>query len=1057
MGYGAYGLCGLTIMAFLTNFPRFADRSFTFGDTYQLSWKSYKATDPFHMTLKNLKFKDQQQDLLLFASRALTLDFDPLTWFGFRLHIAALTLTEPTITLVDKPSTVASSDTPKASKPPLESLMKAFHQVPQTIWLPFGLSWDQIGLTNLKVRYRAGPNEPVNQMIAKGLTWSSRGYFFGSQQTLKSRLRSTPTTQIEVWQADQRVYEFHLKIDQQVDFNQLQRLSWTQDISLDTWRGPHVDKIPTSPLRHTLDLKASLDPKQRQFTLTQLNLHIPKILTVQTQTHAKLDQQDTEPTLHIKGSFQFSLDLNGLAPYLEPFGYYIVGHMQSSVSLDNFKLTDSMSPIQSFNTLTGQLNLQIHNLNVAQGHQRKTAHPWLLVDHFSSHITKAGSHIQLYQQLNAEQINLQTIMPDLPMRIDQFSHKMQLGLQLTDNGLAPPRLVTTSRLSPSIKTTHWTPLPDLALNIGSQAVPINKPGALMIQILWGSLLNARYQISLDEKRRIALSGNTEMPHLASLWGLAQDGLRLPGLPKISTLDGDLKLKHELNIHQPNLNDIIAASITPEQVDLDFNQQVALHKFTVKLEQPQLALINYNLQADLSGNLQEQQLTIGQDFDRLSIKPGAEQQPITVKSAVSQWVSRHRTPNGPQDPLSATSELDFSQHLGSITLGESTPLGSLQLTLKAHTAGLSELTLDSLAVTAPGFGFKSQLSSETHLVDRTIDRARMKASIQLDASHLPKLNKALAIDGKVNSQIAVNYVREKNLRINSKLICDRFGFTLQHNRQPLMEIEQASGTLALDHTYTVKLIDEFLTKKDWNLDTFLNAAPSSGPLFQKVPINILQDHSLEALEYAKPPFHIKRVAWQGLAIHDLSFVLDWTEKQLLLQRVKAHTLNGYLSGTFLLEMAPLPNRIFTTWHFSNLNTYRLLEPFPQVLERAKGWGPGSDPLLSGDLKLTVDLERQDLEGFINMSRIGREPMRMMIYYLDPHEQDPSLSPIRQALTVADVDHVVIPIRNGFLDVDVRARLLAVPVPLPKISQFPIGQIIQNIKTEASDASEDADAI
>ena len=69
--------------------------------------------------------------------------------------------------------------------------------------------------------------------------------------------------------------------------------------------------------------------------------------------------------------------------------------------------------------------------------------------------------------------------------------------------------------------------------------------------------------------------------------------------------------------------------------------------------------------------------------------------------------------------------------------------------------------------------------------------------------------------------------------------------------------------------------------------------------------------------------------------------------------------------------------------------------------------------------------------------------MMLYYLDPEEKDGTLGAIRKALMFGDVKSVSIPIKNGYMGMEIDLTALGLPIPLPKVARIPIAQIVKNV--------------
>jgi hypothetical protein len=115
--------------------------------------------------------------------------------------------------------------------------------------------------------------------------------------------------------------------------------------------------------------------------------------------------------------------------------------------------------------------------------------------------------------------------------------------------------------------------------------------------------------------------------------------------------------------------------------------------------------------------------------------------------------------------------------------------------------------------------------------------------------------------------------------------------------------------------------------------------------------------------------------------------------------------------------------------------------------SSSWNLFSNPYLDGTLHLNYDLKNSDLGGGLEITSIGKEQLKMILYYVDPFEQNPTVTQIRDNLSYGEVRQVSVPIKNGEIGMDVDLRVLGAPFPTPKLSRFPISQMLQNFKDQA----------
>src|SRR5690606_29025773 len=130
------------------------------------------------------------------------------------------------------------------------------------------------------------------------------------------------------------------------------------------------------------------------------------------------------------------------------------------------------------------------------------------------------------------------------------------------------------------------------------------------------------------------------------------------------------------------------------------------------------------------------------------------------------------------------------------------------------------------------------------------------------------------------------------------------------------------------------------------------------------------------------------------------------------------------------------------HMTQLDTRQLIARFPNLKGKASGWNLFSNPYIDGTVHFKFDPKSNDMSGGVEITSIGKEQLKMMLYYVDPFEKNPTISDIRTALNWGEVQHVSIPIKNGEIGMDVGVVVLKTPVPTPKLTRFPISQLIDN---------------
>lgn len=238
--------------------------------------------------------------------------------------------------------------------------------------------------------------------------------------------------------------------------------------------------------------------------------------------------------------------------------------------------------------------------------------------------------------------------------------------------------------------------------------------------------------------------------------------------------------------------------------------------------------------------------------------------------------------------------------------------------------------------------------------------------------------------------------------------------------------------------------------------------SSKILASKVPT---MDYSAVKLFYPqRRPIMIQKIVAANVEMNDATIDLEWREDRLALNEYSLGFLGGQIQGDLQIELSPdlgaivagagrpqdALKRISANMQMTRLDTRRILDHVPMVkVPLDKNISFFSDPYVDATIHSQWNLGTQDLGGSIDITTIGKEQLRMLLSYLDPEERDPSIGDIRKALVVGDVRQVSIPIKNGEIGLEVDIRALGLPLPTPKLTRFPMSQILENAtKTKAA---------
>jgi hypothetical protein len=210
---------------------------------------------------------------------------------------------------------------------------------------------------------------------------------------------------------------------------------------------------------------------------------------------------------------------------------------------------------------------------------------------------------------------------------------------------------------------------------------------------------------------------------------------------------------------------------------------------------------------------------------------------------------------------------------------------------------------------------------------------------------------------------------------------------------------------------------------------------------------------------RKPLSIHRIEAANLELTWLEFDIELKQNWFALNQFVINFLGGKLQGDFQLAFDPMPRMLRTSLHMTRLDSRKLLERFPNLKGKtSSAFDLFSNPYIDGTVHVQYDFKSNDLSGGVEITSIGKDQLRMILYYVDPFEQNPTIADIRKALAFGDVRQVSVPLKNGEIGVAVDVRVLSAPLPTPKLSRFPISQLIQNFKDQsaAGDAGGGGDA-
>ena len=436
-----------------------------------------------------------------------------------------------------------------------------------------------------------------------------------------------------------------------------------------------------------------------------------------------------------------------------------------------------------------------------------------------------------------------------------------------------------------------------------------------------------------------------------------------------------------------------------------------------------------------------------------------------------------------------------------------PIGDFQFNAALRQEGLSLFKLKDLKVRVLDIGATVGLKGST-TVDKDYLPERMDLTLTSQMSHRggEDLPGGIRTSGKAAFDLALASADMRDLSVNGQARFDHFNVLVpskEIGQRPTIVVEDIDGEIPFKQTMRLpdlkKMKQTSLAKAEApKKDTISNTDQKNAAAIPDVPVIEVSESnsdtngsgkiSAQSLERSmeqflkkndsklpadsnivamvdyssirpfypdRRPLSIKRVDVANLELTNLEFDMELRQSFFSLNQFLIDFLGGKIEGDFKLSFdttaadpTKIPKKIWTSMHLTRLDTRKLIERFPNLRGKASSWDLLSNPYIDATVHIVFDVSSSDISGNIEISSIGKEQLKMMLFYVDPYEQNPTIADIRGALNLGEVRRVSIPLRNGEVGLDVDVRVLSAPIPTPKLTRFPIRQILQNFKDQSN---------
>ncbi len=431
-------------------------------------------------------------------------------------------------------------------------------------------------------------------------------------------------------------------------------------------------------------------------------------------------------------------------------------------------------------------------------------------------------------------------------------------------------------------------------------------------------------------------------------------------------------------------------------------------------------------------------------------------------------------------INVTGETDLILASVAITNLLKKPLTQAHLTAKTKFLAGKFAKLETFSIRLPDFG--AALSAHASLqLDDNFQPTGGKAQLNAEIGDIPpEYLVGYTATGKVKTRIDLETTDMKQFLATGALNLERLNLMSTNTGPDGLLIENISGTVPIKIVYDAERAPGSTSQKadddnnnnnsssrqnqinsegvgDDTLASDEQIAALANKYLQKTQTTNIDDTTIAVnADYAsfrpffpnRNPITIANIQTKNLVIENTELDISINQNSIALNNFSTQFIGGKIQGEAMIGFKTRPTSVKAALHFTRLDTEKLVKTIPGLRKKARGLFGTSDPYIDAAAHIQYDLITNDMSGGLNITSIGKDQLRMIMYYLDPTDGDTSISAIKAALNIGEIKLVAIPIKNGEIGVDVDVRLLTAPIPTPKIHGFPIAKLVSNFQNQES---------
>jgi hypothetical protein len=508
---------------------------------------------------------------------------------------------------------------------------------------------------------------------------------------------------------------------------------------------------------------------------------------------------------------------------------------------------------------------------------------------------------------------------------------------------------------------------------------------------------------------------------------------------------------------------------PEEIlrdgKINFGVQLALNDIWMTHSAADVQGFNQKLTID--GNLKNQKVNLKQDLEALELASRDPETNEVKRTRIDRYQLSTLVNNTIEGPINLKNiigqlktKLDLNFRTGAIDATETAglTLSGVNFDFSGTQSQAKFAQVKNLNLNVPDFGLAFSASGKTNLnKDFMPKNLSVAANLAVEQGNGKSLAKSVRTSGSIAANIKANSKDLERIVIEGLAEFNDFFLTVlkPDDGEEILAVESINGKIPLKQIVNLTALKN-LSKSKTKLPSATGKETfeqTSQEYFEKNRDTIAEStNKIVLVDYGnvrpffpgKHPISIKRVKVSRLEMQNIEFDVELKQNWFALNQFVIEFLGGKIQGDLQFAFDPTPLGMRASVHLTHLDTRKLLNDFPKLRKKARNWSLLSDPYLDGSLQLKYNLRNSDLDGGIEITSIGEEQLRMILFYVDPKEENPTISQIKSALNYGELSHLSVPIKNGFVGIDVDIRALQVPIPLPNVRGFPISQLVENFK-------------